>query len=828
VYYNLGQYEKALSYYEEALKIRREIGDVKGEGGCLNNIGIVYRNLGQYEKALSYYEDSLEIFREIGDVKGEGTVLNNIGIVYRNLGRYEQALSYNEEALKISREIGDVEGEGRTLNSIGAVYDYLGQYEKALSCYEESLEINREIGNVAREGGCLNNIGVVYRNLGQYEKALSYYEDSLEIFREIGEVKGEELTLNNIGIVYWSLGQYEKALSQYEESLKIQREIGDVEGEGATLSNIGIVYLEKGQFEEALSQYEESLKIQREIGDVEGEGATLENVGTVYWNLGKYERALSAYEEALKIQREIGDLDGIYGSSWGMGNSYRNLKKYTEAIDSYIMAIDTLEQIRGDITTEEYKTSFMENKMEVYEELIELLMEMEREEEAYDYMERARSRAFLDMLATRSFALEGEMDEELLERERVLQGRISALRERAVEENAAGDDGNREVIASVTAEIEKAEAEYAALIKEMQAKSPELSSLVTVNPLTLSDVQSLLPADVRIIEYFTTENALFIFSVGKDDFTVYTVDIGKDELSEKISDFRYQIHVPASMLMGDYSELQAHANGLYNLLIAPFIDDVHEETLIIIPYGTLHYLPFSALYDGNEYLVDTHTLIVDPSASVLEYVLDKRKDVSGGLLALGNPTSPETKDFPLPYAEEEVKLIGEIMGDADIYLNENATETLGRERSSDYAVFHLSCHGSFNETDPLLSALYLADDAENDGKLMVHELFGLDLSKSSLVVLSACVTGLSDVTRGDELIGLSRGFMYAGTPSLVVTLWSVEDRSAADLMVRFYENINDGMEKPEALREAQLWLKSREEYAHPFYWAPFEMIGDWE
>jgi CHAT domain-containing protein len=280
-----------------------------------------------------------------------------------------------------------------------------------------------------------------------------------------------------------------------------------------------------------------------------------------------------------------------------------------------------------------------------------------------------------------------------------------------------------------------------------------------------------------------------------------------------------------NLLAFDLSAFNKKSARLYTLLLADALEGITEEKLIIIPHGSLHYLPFAALFDGEAYLIDRFTLISDPSASVLRFISDKRKEESDAVLAFGNPV---TEHAPLPYTETEVWSISEVMRGVDVYIGKSATETLGKNIFSDYNIIHLACHGKFNEDAPLLSSLYLTGDQKNDGELNVHELFSLDLTGSSLVVLSACETGLSEVMKGDELIGLSRGFLYAGTPSLLVTLWEVADESTARLMVTFYENVRLGMSKPEALAEAQRTLKDKEQYEHPFYWAPFVLIGDWE
>ncbi len=846
VYYDLGRLsqshpysEKALTYYEKTLKIDREIGDREAESSDLRMIGSVYMDLNQYEVALPYVLEALRIEKENGLQQNDSMFDDLIAKEYSSLGEheeshanYEQAIIYYEAALKIERLIVRRKREGDTLRQIGLVYWKLNEYEKALSYYEEALKMHRKTGDREGEGDDLYYTGIVYADLGQSEKSICSYEEALKIFRENGDWYSEGVVLNNIGNVYDNLGYYRKSLSYYKQSLtnfeqmlKLFRDSDERDYEdlplleigGEVFTNIGTVYLSLGQYEDSLYYYEQALKMNKDVGDWNGEGTNLANIGVAYNALRQYEKALYYYEQALKIMSEIEDQDVIYRIAWGMGRSYKGLKKYSEAVPYYVMSIEALESIRGELKSEEFKTSFMGDKMDVYKELIELLMEMNRHEDAFNYVERARSRAFLDMLATRGLDVKDEKSEELLQKEAELRTQLEGLRksETTLREEPMGTEGRtaREAV------VWEAQEEYTKLIKDIHAANPELASLVSVDVMTLDQVQKLLPADTHIVEFFTTDKNTYVFVVGKKDFSVRSVAMGEEDLANKVAEFRVYLKTMNGDLFAKSSK------GIYDLLLGSALKDINKEKIIIVPYGPLHYLPFAALYDGEKHLVDRHTLIVDPSASVLKYILEKRKGVGGCMIALGNPN---TEFKSLPYAEEEVSDIKDVMGSGDTYMKDKATETVGKEKFADYNVVHLACHGSFNEAEPLMSSLYLAKDDANDGRLMVYELFGLDLTKSSLVVLSACDTGISKVMTGDELIGLSRGFIFAGTPSLLATLWEVDDKSTSDLMVEFYKNLKSGMAKPEALRRAQLWLKSQKGYESPYYWAPFEMIGDWQ
>lgn len=266
------------------------------------------------------------------------------------------------------------------------------------------------------------------------------------------------------------------------------------------------------------------------------------------------------------------------------------------------------------------------------------------------------------------------------------------------------------------------------------------------------------------------------------------------------------------------------AEDLYKLLIDPIIKDLKAKSVIFVPHGVLHKVPFAALRDGDKYLCDDYAISVIPASSVIQYIVNKRKVEQKRFLAFANPL---TDYMPLAFTEVEVWDISKLFTRNEVYVRERATEGTARTKALDFDVIHFACHGEFNDRQPMQSGLLLAKDQENDGYLQVHEIFGLNLGKANLVTLSACETALGKIQGGDDMVGLSRGFIYAGTPSILATLWKVDDKSTALFMEKFYANWQEGMSKPEALRQAQTSIRNMSAYEHPYYWAPFVMIGDW-
>jgi len=361
----LGDKPKALSYYEQALPLQKQVGDRLGEAIALNNIGRVYDALGDKPKALSYYEQALSLQKQVGNRLGEAATLNNIGHVYSDLGDKLKALSYYEQALPLQRQVGDREGEGATLNNIGQVYSALGDKPKALSYFEQTLPLRKQVGDRSREATTLNNIGNVYDDLGDKSKALGYYEQALPLQKQVGDREGEATTLNNLGQVHSALGDKSKALSYYEQALPLQKQVGDRSGQAATLNNIGRVHSELGDKYKALSYYEQALPLQKQVGDREGQATTLNNIGLVYSGLGDKFKALGYYEQALPLRKQVGDRSGQAATLNNIGAEYDALGDKPKALSYYEQALPLQKQVgdrSGQATT-------LNNMGRVYDDL---------------------------------------------------------------------------------------------------------------------------------------------------------------------------------------------------------------------------------------------------------------------------------------------------------------------------------------------------------------------------------------------------------------------------------------------------------------------------
>jgi CHAT domain-containing protein len=341
---------------------------------------------------------------------------------------------------------------------------------------------------------------------------------------------------------------------------------------------------------------------------------------------------------------------------------------------------------------------------------------------------------------------------------------------------------------------------------------------MTVEPLTLREVQALLPEGTALLEYFAGGGRTLLWVLRRDRFRAIPLRIGEGELARRVGHFRDLI---ASR--GRSDELREAAQDLYRLLLAPAFAAGSPRDLVIVPHRVLHYLPFHALMSApDRYLIQDSLISYLSSASLMQFTREKAQPRHAVALAVANPDLGDPT-LSLRYAEREAREVQRLYPDSTVLVRQAATRSETRRHLASQALIHLATHADLDEEDPLGSALLLRPDGGDSGRLEVQEIFGLNLN-ASLVILSACETSLGKLTEGDEVVGLARAFIYAGTPSVISTLWSVDDRASYELMRGFLQNLKGGHPKGESLRQAQ--LATLEKYPHPYYWAAYQLIGE--
>jgi CHAT domain-containing protein len=758
-----------------------------------------------------------------------------------------------------------------------------GDLQSAFALATKAVEMAQKTTNALLTTRALSSLADAYRALGQPSKELEWLEKALvpakqiasqtrsgttwasQLYSRLGEIFIQQGDLNRaIEYTSGSLQSLESQLARTRVQANRLRAFNQV-GEG--YSRLGDVYLKAGKTEQAIATFENGLaRIKESRSDNLGSETNLIiGLGTAYLQQKELVRALPILTKGLQMAEARRQSAQIQSASGALGDVLLQSDRASEAIPYYQKAVNRIESARRLLQSEEFRLSFFEDKGSVYGGMILANLETKQIDEAFKYNERARSRAFLDRLGTK---IQLGRQSGLAAEERNLQARIGELKRREpVEDEADDSDGPDDSVKNAqNLQLDAAEKAYDEFVSKVRKENKEQASLMNVEPLTLKQFQQLLDPGTTVLEYFVVRGRAVLWIVEKDKAEVVRLASDREELVSKVTAYREAITE-----LAEKEKFAALAQYLYKILIQPALPYIKGKELLIIPHDVLHYLPFQALLAPNgKYLIEDYPINYLSSASLMQFTQEKRKAKGeltkilaegGKVLTFGNPDLDDPA-MALQFAGIEAKEIKSLYPQSTIYLEKEATEERAKALVGNSDIIHFASHAELNEDDPLASAIRLAKSDKEDGRLEVREIFGMDL-KASLVVLSACETGLGKLSSGDELVGLTRAFIYAGTPSVVASLWNVEDSSTAQLMASFYKNLKT-MTKVEALRQAQLNLirgninsdllarrgiggvgKLGEVPAakpasdahsnsplvsvstsHPFFWAPFILVGE--
>ena len=518
------------------------------------------------------------------------------------------------------------------------------------------------------------------------------------------------------------------------------------------------------------------------------------------YETGQSDAAGRGYDQLLE-HPQIQELGGIYWMVLYDRARIAEDEGDTAAAMRFLdQAVRVIEEQRSSIDTDAGRIGYVGDKQAVYRKIVSILIGQGRVEEALVYVERSKSRALVDLLASQQ-DIRVKSDDA---------GRVrSVMRKLAGVEASlapAGRPGRAETQA-------KHRGLAVSLKGDLHKEDPELASLVTVRSPSIKELQDQLAPDETLLEYYYDDRQLYAFVMTRR--ALHCRGLPRPGLEEGVHGFRISVIDPGS------ASFSPRSRELHGRLIAPVADLLLNGDLTIVPHGVLHYLPFGALVSQEGFLIERCSIRIMPSASLLGLIEYRGEDRQGNLLVLANPDLGDSR-YDLRFAQEEAVSIDKIVPRARVLLRKEATETYVKERGREFDRLHFASHGVFQPNDPLRSALLLAGGGGNDGLLTVAELYTLGLN-ADLVTLSACETALGEVSSGDDVVGFTRGLLYAGARSIVSSLWEVDDRATRDLMVEFYGNLS-GADKKEALRRAQLTVKDR--YGHPYYWAAFQITGD--
>ena len=848
--YQKGDMQGAIRQWESALGLYKKAGKKSGISAGLTNLGVACMDTGDFIRASDAFEDALVLVRKQADATRLRDALRRSGWAFYNLGDYQTALERFQRALALDIELGEEEGRLIDLTYLANVRWQMGQYAKALKNYSELEKRAHKSGGAVREADASVGKGLIYDELGRYEKAMVLYRSAVELYRDqAAGSKGEAIALNNLGCVKSLTGRHDEALVDYTQALTIFREHEDLKGQAMAVSNIGQIHALFKKYPQSVEQFERALEIHRKIGDRRGQALDLMRLGRVYEKMEKESLAEHNLRAGLSMAEQIHRPDTLWRAYYRLGKFQEAKGDDEKALLNYQQAVATIEGMAGLLEGREDRQGFLGSKAEVYESLIHLLLKFHRRRPEAGY----EKSAMICCEKRRGLKRRGRFDsldkpfkdlkrQAYFDRQRLMRARLFKTEELLVREKNKPDAGkNPESIEKLDHLLDDLRGRYRTFIDTLRKEDPSLAVWMTSETIDLGETQMKLgPREVILEYYIASDQYAYIFVITADGLSVEFVPVDTDKLDKEVMQLRRLLQDPGIEHAPFDPRLNILAKRLYKTLLHPVEKYLEgKDTVGILRNRKLHYLPFQVLIretegeGGGRFLVEDYAIYYLNSRTLLGLTREggsKTPSSPPSLVAFGNP------DGTLPYAEEEVLELSSDFKGARVFLRKKATEADLKLFSSGFGLLHLATHGELDPYHPENSFLWFCPDKTEDGKLLVSEIYGLDLSRTDLVTLSACETALGKLAYGEEIVALSEAFLFAGTPTVVATLWRVDDRSTSLLMKQYYAHLKSGQDKLSALRLAQLevmktrgWDDEVElpvDYSHPYFWASFILLGE--
>jgi len=768
-------------------------------------VGMHFESAGDAERALHFFDRSIAEFHKRKDLFGEGTATNRKVFVLHEFGR-------NQEAYNLIRE---KEKEWINPPMIAFVYHNYGHYflmngdyDKASDFFRKALIANPEYQNdfnllmLLRDVSLELGISVI---LADYVPRMSKKYSLLEF---------DPAMMNTIR------KRVDDGTAHLHHVLELNREIGrtkvgrfapDVVSrimESNVYNFLGLASGIKGNWEESHKYLAMSSEIAGNAGYRIGEIDSIFFLNQVYL----LEKNVTVGQKAAERFNVMADRYRFpFYQVWAkyiLSRYYVGYGNTDKAINTLMEAVAVIEKQRSALMTDTLKETYLYNRQVVYESLVELLAREGDYRGALEMAERAKSRILVDLLAGKDIS-RNPVEASLLREEGQANGQITNIRKQIL--RVPGE----EAVRVLTEKLEKAEETYRNVVLKIKKENEELYSMVSVQPTDIDTIQKLLDQNTTLFDYFVTDNLLYVWAVQKERIHMERIKISKDELSELVSSFL------TAVMSKDRKKTNFLSQRIYDAILKPIIPFVSGDRIGFIPHDSLYYMPFTAMSYKKQFLVEAFSIFYLPNTGVFKYAMDKQVSKGLKVLAFGNPDLGD-RDMDLPYAAMEVESIKKRIDQTTAFFNRMATKSKVKELMGEFDIIHFATHGQFLPEFPMNSGLLLAPDSQDDGRLTALEILKLRFNGRA-VVMSACKTALGMSSTGTEIVGLNRSFLYAGSPSVISSLWNVDDRATAQFMDHFYKYLEAEKDIADALKMAQVDM-IRKGYA-PYYWAPFILTG---
>lgn len=828
-----------LGRYEEAMETGRWAGEILERHGqwrllatLTMNMAIAPGRQGEDAQALALFERARKLYEKLGPA-GEPflpLVDQNRATVLRNLGQFDVSIQASLAAWERAAMQGQLAEVARAQTTLAFTYFMLGRYNEALSLLDQARDAFLADGRESDAVRVDLDISKCLLQLRRFTDVLKKSQQFQTQFARSGTRREVAESLLNEAVARTGLGQYHEAQAIFGEARRLFLQEGYLVWAARTdLETASVLHYEH-RFCEALGTAESCAAVfqERDLPVLAAEAQLVAARAAIGLELNDKARQLLV--EVLRVGESKGITSLVYQSRHLLGLLAESEGRLEETLVEFDLALKALEQLRGRLMVE-HRANFLEDKQDVYEDIVRVCLELNQPGRGLEYAERAKSRALVDMLAFRLNvgvqalgAEDAPLVEELtrLRNERDRLYRRWESHEQLIQGVWPANGSDRQIEHEVLA----LEDRITELWHKLLIRNASYARDASLWQMHTEPIQPFLAHDTALLEYFTIKGAIIAFVATRSGVQAVKLDAHLAKVQQLIKLLQLNLRAVPRSQMSQAAGLIANAQGilsqLYALLMAPVNGLLADFPRIsVVPHGPLHYLPMPALFDGHQYLVERHQFTHLPGASLLRFCSEPRP-AGHRLLAIGNSFNGR-----LPHTVNEARSIAAAFH-GETLLEEQASTVQLRKSASQWQVIHIAAHGDFRPDNPLFSGLALADRW-----LTTLDIFDLRLN-ASLVTLSACQTGRSVVGGGDELLGLMRAFLYAGAASLMLSLWAVEDRSTAQLMSAFYDQLSSHETKGAALRAAQLqfihgWpdaALSAPAYRHPYYWAPFFLVGD--
>lgn len=861
--YVMGQNRAALEHNAQSVQIFRSLGKKTDVARALNTSIQPHILLGEYEQATAAAEEARQIFLEEGNEWRLARVEVNTGNIFHRQDRFVEALACYERAYQyfLPHKEKDPEAVAVALHNQAICLISLNDFPRALATYEEARAFSVEHNMPTVVGHADYNIAWLYYLRGEYGKAIDRLRAVRETCRNNDDRYHFALCHMDLSEIYLELNLATEAAEMAQEGARLFEQLGGHGYETAKcFANLAIAYGQHGQTFRAIEIFAKS----REIFVREQNRAWPSLIdlykALLLFNEGRYFEARHLCAAALEFFRDsvppgkavlcrllmarlhaqLGDLAQAfqecdialetlrstempvlsYQAQFLLGKLQLAAGKTAEAYESYQRARGALENLRSALHGEELKIGFMKNKLEVYEELIELCLPggPAGVEEAFLHVEQAKSRSLLDsMFRPGSTSAIAQGQSHLVRNIAELREELNWYYHRIEIEQLRQEERSLERVTELLSQARQREDELLRVLREGSPAGTPEAELHTPAALGLREIRAKLQADETILEYFCVRGRILVALLSRSSLEIVPLTVVPRVknllrlLQFQLSKLRLGPEYTKTFEKTFLEATQEHLRQLYSELIAPIRERLQARHLIVVPHDLLHQLPFGALFDGERYLIDSFSLSYAPSANIHVLCHERTSPGNGASLLMGVP------DETAPCIADEIHSVAAILPAAEVFLGAKATSEVLRRRGQNSRFIHIATHGFFRPDNPMFSGIRLGDC-----RLSLYDLYQLKCP-AELVTLSGCATGLNVVASGDELLGLVRGLIYAGARSVLLTLWDVHDRSTAEFMKFFYRRLLVHPHKGAALQGAMLEL--REQYPHPYHWAPFTLIG---